>query len=278
MLLTRAEHVEIDGVPLATPAWEVLDASGLYDAPPVRGEDLVVPHLEGAVAARRVLDARRVTLGMVVYGDRDPEGAAYADPRAGLVANLDLLKRAVVRPVQSSVEGTRALRHHLPGGAVRSAPCHVLGPLQLGAMGPASALATLDVVVPGGVLRDEVATVAGPAEFTGAGELVVANPGSADQFEVVLELSGTATSVRVRNTTWDPSGGTWLELGGSLGGGVVIDTGAWTAVRDGLSVVGLVAHAGHERWLPLVPGDSVLRIEPEVGDVALTVTHHAGYL
>jgi phage-related protein len=140
--------------------------------------------------------------------------------------------------------------------------------------------AALDLSIPGAVLRDEAATIAtSPSVAAPAtADLVVPNPGTADQYELAITLTGTASTVRLTNLTWDPTAGTYLEFNGTLGGGVTIDTAAWTATRDGISVIGLVAHAGHERWLPLAPGNNTIRIAPTGGNVTVSVSHLAAYL
>jgi hypothetical protein len=277
MLITQSEYLEVDGTPLSTPAWEVTDLSQMYETPENRGEDEAVPYHEGMQPRRRIIGTKHVILPIFIYGGEDPDGASYANARAGFQANTDLLKRLVLKPVQKG-NGTRTLRHHLPDGSVRAGAGRVLGPFSPAPVGPSSARGTVDVVIPGGVLRDEVATEAVLALTGAATDLVVEHPGTADQFEVFLELAGTCTALRIENRTWDPTGDTFLEFNGAPAPGAVIDAGLWTAVRDGASVVGLINHGGHERWLPLEPGDNTLRFIPTGGTVSATVSHYAPYL
>lgn len=273
----RLEYVDIGGLVLATPAWECVDSSSLYDAPPVRGDDVVVPYHEGAVSFRRIVGPRRVVLPMVVYGDVDREGLAYSDGRAGLRANLDALKREVLRPVQSG-DGTKLLRHVFSDGEVRQAPCQVIPPVQTGPLSPNSVRCTIDVVIPGGVLRSVTPQDVSKTIFPLSDDLVVPNMGSGDQFESVVHLAGTATRVRIVQRSWDPAGGTWLEYVGSVAAGVTLDTAAWTARAGLANVIGNVEHAGHERWLPLVPGQNVLEVTPTGGSVTVSVAHYPAWL
>lgn len=278
--VTMAEHVEIGGLALATPAWQITDLSGLYASGAVRGDGHVIPFHDGRQSYRTRVDAKSVLLPIQVFGHADPDGVAYADRRVGLAANLDQLKR-VLRPVGQPGAGTRTLRHHLPDGtSIRSAGCQV-NELTLGPAGPYSYTGVLDLTIPGGLLRDEtVTTVTSASIAAGAtGTLNVPNAGTADQYETVITLTGTATVTRIRSTTWDPTGGTWLEFGGTPNAGVVIDTGLWTAVRGGVSVIGLVSHSGHERWLPLSAGaTNVLEILPTGGTATVKVDHYPAYL
>jgi len=272
-VITRAEFLEINGVPLATPAWEAEDLSGLYDSPAVRGEDVAVPYHEGQTPLRRINDAKRVQIPVHVFGDLDHEGATHADPLVGLQANMDYLKQALRPRQNATVAGTWPIRHILPDESTRVGDGHVIPPFQPVYLGEMFKL-IVDLLIPAGVLR-----AVDPIVVSGSTPLVVPNPGTADQYNLVLELTGSATSVRIFNDTWDTSGNTYLEFLGGFGTGVVIDTGAWTAVRDEVSVVGLLEHAGHERWLPLLAGvDNSLRIEPEGGTATLEVTHYPAYL
>lgn len=278
---TRFEYAEIGGLVLATPAWECIDLSPLYDAPPVRGDDSVVPYHEGSIPSRRIVAAKRVVLPMVVYGDQDREGNANEDGRIGLRRNLDDLKREVARPAQNGADGTRLLRHVFADGEVRQAPCHVIPPLQVGIESPIAVRCTIDVVVPGGVMRSaEPQEATSPSVLTGTvGTLIVPNGGTADQFETVLRLTGSATDVTIRNLTWDPNGDTWVRFAASVAAGVTVDTAAWTAETDvGADVQGNVSRSGHERWLPLVPGANELAIEPTGGMVTVSVSHYPAWL
>lgn len=280
-VITREEYLEFNGVPLATPGWEITDLSGLWDAPAVRGEDRLVPYHEGVLPLRRWIDMKRAQLPLIVYGDLDHEDAPHVDARAGLLENLDYLKQRVLRPNQSAtITGTRNLKHHLPDGSVREADAIILPPWQPVTVGPHTLRGVLDVLIPGGVMRSGTATnvtsasipAGTPTAFT------VPNPGTADQYDVVIELTGSATQVTLEATTWDPNGDTYLEFNGSLGTLTTIDTGEFTAVRDGVGVIGLIDHSGHERWLPLVPGDNTITITAVGGNVVAEFTHFAPYL
>ena len=278
--VTRAEYVTIDGVPLATPAWEINDLSELWDVADVLGETQPVPYRRGVVPFRRAYGGKSVSFPLTVFGAEDPDGVAYLNARAGLAANRDLLVRDVLRPLQvESGDGTRTLVYHHPDGSTRSGPVLPAGGLRPTPIGPTAFAATLALVLVEGGLRSTVdvdeTSASVPAATTGT--LTVPNPGTDYQDAAVLTLTGTATAVRITNTTADPDGGVWLEFGGALTGGVTIDTATFSAVRSAISVVGLVTFSGFERWLPLVPGDNVLEIEPTGGTATLNVTHRPFY-
>jgi hypothetical protein len=95
---------------------------------------------------------------------------------------------------------------------------------------------------------------------------------------MVIELTGTATSVVLTNLTADIDEEVFLEFGGDITLDVTLDTGAFTAVRDDVNVVGLVAYSGFERWLPLIPGNNTIRIEPTGGTATARFVHYPFYL
>lgn len=276
--IERTEYVEIGGLVLATPAWECVDSSALYDAPPVRGDDIVVPYHEGALSFRRIVAPRRVVLPMVVYGDVDREGNEYEDARVGLRTNLDDLKRELARPAQVG-NGTRLLRHIFKDGEIRQAPCVVIPPLGTGPLGPTSVRCTVDLVIPGGLLRSpDVQAADSPLLAAGTHQFYAPNSGTADQFEAVLSLDGTATSVTVKNLTWDPSGATWVRYSASVGPGITIDTAAWTVLAGVANAIGALEHAGHERWLPLAPGPNLLEVVVVGGNAQVGISHYPAWL
>lgn len=149
--VNATEWLDLDGVPLSTPAWTTEDISTLLNGPSTRGSDIVVPGRAGQVARRRTLDAREVTIPIVVNGYVDSDGAAHADPRAGLLANLDELK-AVLSPVTTTIAGTRTLTWY--GDFVqRTAEVHVNPALDVAAIGPHAARIVVRMTLPGGALR-----------------------------------------------------------------------------------------------------------------------------
>lgn len=83
-----AHHLEIDGVPLSTPAWEHLNIQTLYSAPSTRGENRITPHAVGRRALPWRPDETMRTLSLMVFGGLHWDGTVNADPAAGLWANI----------------------------------------------------------------------------------------------------------------------------------------------------------------------------------------------
>jgi hypothetical protein len=152
-LITRTEYVEINSVPLATPAWIVLDTSPLWDTPPVRGTDRIVPYTVGQTPLKRIYDAHRFTLPMVIHGAQDRTGTFYSDVRVGLYTNVQELITAVVDPEATAEPGLKVITLHAPGGVTRTGDCLVIPPLHIGAnLGRTAVRAALDIIIPAGVL------------------------------------------------------------------------------------------------------------------------------
>ena len=276
----RTEYAELDGLPLSTAAWDTLSLAGLYDSAEVRGDDPAVPYKRGSLPFRRITGAKAVTLPLVVYGDLDSDGAPHADARIGLQVNLDELKQGIAQPRITSPNGTRLLRHHMPDGTVRTTEAQVLGPLGLSELAPTAVEAGLELLLPEGLLRSEVETDVTSASVPDAGflDFTVPNPGTAYQDRIVYTLTGGATtSIKLTNLTADAGGDVFLEFGGDISPGVVIDTEAFTAVRSAISVIGLITYSGFESWLPLVAGDNTIRIEPLGSNGILQAQHFARY-
>jgi hypothetical protein len=275
-----AERLELDGVPLSTPAWEVEDLSPLWDLAGYRGDDLEVPYRRGVVPFRRQLGGKVVDLPFVILGDYDPDGQPAVDPRAQLWANRRELVRTVLRPRQVATNtGDSIVRYYAPDGETYAGPGKIVGGLKPTAVGPAALRGSLALSLSEGGLRDETESDQTSAQVSDGNQLdfAVANDGDDYQDELRLTLTGTATVVRLTNLTADAGGDVWWEFGGSLDTGVAVDTSDFSAVRDGVSVTGLVTHSGFERWLPLVPGSNTVRIEPTGGTVTVRFQHFPFY-
>lgn len=279
----RAEYAELDGVPLATAAWDTLSLVDLYDTPEIRGDNPTVAYRRGALNFRRITGPKAVTLPLIIYGDFDSDGGAHSDPREGLVINLDELKQLVIaQPRVTTDLGTRLLRHHLPGAlGTRNAPAQVVGPLSLTEVTPTTVEAALELILPEGLLIGETEddVTSGVAPDAGFLDLTVPNNGSVYQDRIIYTLTGGATtSVKLTNLTADPGGDIFLEFGGDISPGVVLDTAAFTATRSAVNVVGLITTSGFESWLPLVPGDNTIRIEPLGSTATLQAQHFPRFL
>jgi hypothetical protein len=272
-----AEYLEVAGVPLSTKAWEVEDLSPLWDMADVIGEDAVVPYRRGVVPFRRALGSKRVDLPMVIVGLFDSDGNPIATGRDQLWLNRRELIRTVLRPLEINTgTGDTLVRYFTPGTEPNlSGPGKVIGGLKPTAFGPDAFKASLSLSLSEGGLRSETETDVTSSAVAGGGfeDFAVPNAGDGYQDALLLDLTGTCTSVKLTNKTADPNDSVFWEFGGALDAGVAADTSDYTAVRGGISVVGLVTFGGFERWLPLVPGTNTIRIEPLGGTAQVRFRH-----
>jgi hypothetical protein len=258
--VTRARHVSIGGLPLMTPAWHCLDMSEVYDGPTSEGSDVRIPYGAMLPVARSIGPARKV-LPMVIFGTHDEEGNEHSDPRLGLIHNLNTLKRAL-RIRQRSTTTTLRVEFEPEGTSdpwVLTAPCTVNWPLRTAAK-PSTIRCLIDLTLPGGVLRD---TEPIGRALQSAGDHIVANPGTAEQFAVQLTMPTATTLV---NKSWGDH--TLIYTGTAP---ITINTANGTAVYgDGTTALGLVSWSGHYNMFPLAVDDNTINVASANPNVGLT--------
>lgn len=147
--ITATEYLEINSVPLATPAWRLTDLTSLYDEADVRGDDILIPHSAGVLAQPRRRTVTKKALPIVVFGDYDLDGVAHTDPREGLAINTAYLMTNVVAPPGTG-DGTRDAVWHLWDGSTKAADVHVLGGLGLKRKNPITVEGVLVISIPAG--------------------------------------------------------------------------------------------------------------------------------
>lgn len=147
-----AHHLEIDGVPLSTPAWEHLDIHLLYSGPSTRGENRILPGAAGRRALPKRADETNRTLSLAIFGFERWDGEPYDDAVQGLWANIAHFTTTVI-DTPLTPNGTRTAR--LVGNGVRdlSATIQVLGFEIDEAYSPAAVSASLDIAVLAGSFR-----------------------------------------------------------------------------------------------------------------------------
>lgn len=90
-------YLELAGLPLSTPAWELLNIEAMLVGATTRGDNLVIPGASGTRPRRRRITERTVALEMSVTGAYTSEGELNDDAAAGLLTNLEALA-AVLDP------------------------------------------------------------------------------------------------------------------------------------------------------------------------------------
>lgn len=145
-LITADEYLIIDTVPLATPAWRILDLTPLWTSADQIGSDRKLPGVNGSRAYRRYKTATQLVFSGKCWGARDREGTYYGDAREGLHANMAVLL-GLTEPVASDT-GTRAATWVVPG-TDKTADIHVLG-LEPRAKTPVEVMFSLTISIPAG--------------------------------------------------------------------------------------------------------------------------------
>lgn len=142
--------LSIGGVSLHTPAWQCLDLTSLWEPAALRGNDRMLPGVDGVIPYPRRVTVSSRSIPMVIVGGVDSSGTSYIDPNApygGLWQNVNYLATNVAGPVGG--DGTRAASLTMPDTSVRSARVTVLN-LAIGQHVQAGMLATLDFNIVGG--------------------------------------------------------------------------------------------------------------------------------
>lgn len=256
--ITASEYLSIGIIPLSTTAWATESVGSIMSSAPARGADLVVPGRPGQVARPRVTDARTITIPLTVWGEYDWDGNPYADPRIGLITNLDHLKTRLVPPMGTDF---RTVTWHAPTGDRRARTLPDAG-LDVEPLGLTSARAVITMTIPSGVFTDTLDTV---ATITDGGTLVVS--GTAVVTDAVIDVTGSGSTLEIHNTT------TGMKLiYDAAHTGPTFDCGEYTVTGgDAANVV----TTGTPMWLPLQPGNNVINL---TGCTSIDVTYRAAWL
>lgn len=142
----------VNSVSLNTVAWDISDLTDLWFHYDVRGEDRILPGVNGVIPYRRRRAPTRHDLTIWIVGDVAANGTPFADPKIGMETNLATLDTNVIAPTNVG-DGTRAASLAMPSGATRTASIHVLGLVkqQIHFNGTQSIMeATLQISIPAG--------------------------------------------------------------------------------------------------------------------------------
>jgi hypothetical protein len=147
-VITRDWYLEINGVPLATPAWEIPDLSILLDSPSLRGSDVLLP-LAGFRGYRRRPSLTVLTFALDVQGDVDEDGAPTADGLTGVVEHMEYLTTALGY-AEATGDGTVPAIFHRGSLPALGADVHFLGFKGSQKQGTFLVRTTFDISIPAG--------------------------------------------------------------------------------------------------------------------------------
>ncbi len=145
-----ADHAQVDGTALTIDGCgHVEDYAPLLADPEMRGDDTLVPGDADVIETPIRPTITVVNLNMLIFGWRDPEGAAHANVRTGLALNKAHLQALVTTP-PTPPDVTRTCTLHWTGLTTLTKPVHVLG-LDTAGYGPNALRGVLRLRFPQGL-------------------------------------------------------------------------------------------------------------------------------
>jgi hypothetical protein len=249
---------EYNGVDLRTFAYDVRALGAPEQVPGRRGENVIVSGRTGRLYVPKMLDQRRLTLGMWV--DARPPGGG--ERSAGqLWSNLDNLKKLF------ATDGQGILKH-TAGGTTRWARVEVANTVEFEPGGPYHYNFLVEFIFADPFWYAESPVIIGPRgiSFTPY-NIGVNNPGTYKAEKVVITVTGEMTNPRFT------VGQIWVQYNGTVAGGetLIIDGGDWKAEKNGVDATKDISHDGAIRWLELPVGISTLTVTGTVGSPTPTV-------
>lgn len=149
MLVTRDWYLELNSVPLATPAWEIPDLSALLDSGALRGSDRMLPRASGVRAHRRRRNVWVLTFPLDVIGDTDSDGSNIPDANEGVNLHMEYLNEHLGF-AEASGDGTVPCIFHRGDLPEWHADVHFLGFKGSQKQGEFLVRTTFDISIPAG--------------------------------------------------------------------------------------------------------------------------------
>ena len=277
MTILNAEYLQIGGVPLSSYAYVTEDAASILDGASTRGQDLVNPVRAGTVARRRILDAREITIPVVVTGYYDADGNTNADPRQGLIDNINALKN-VLKPAITL--GGQILLEWVTPTITRYAYVHVNSSIQVSSVGPHAARMVISAVNSSGVWKSSTATThtiaTNSPTTTTTTNITVAGTGEVQ--DAVITFTGAASTFKITNNTFN---GAYVQYSSTITTSLAINAGTYTATLNGSTQVGgKIVNANSPIWLPLVAGVNSITVllSGGAGNRSTSIVYNAVWL
>lgn len=152
MLITRTWYLELDGIPMATPAWEIPNLSAFLDTPTLRGADRILPGVDGGIPYQRRVSPTVYTFPLDVVGLVDWDNAPVADPFEQLNIHMQYLRENLTASTGVG-DGTIPAIFHRGDLDDFVGDVHFLGFKGTNTMGDGLLRTTFDISVPAGQLE-----------------------------------------------------------------------------------------------------------------------------
>lgn len=270
----EGERHLVAGVELTSPRYHLRTVDGLDAHPSRRGQDVPVPSIPGERAMPREDEGRLIAYGLAIT-NRDAEGDTPADPAAA-----DALYEQNLRGLQAAIANPHATtllqRIRMSDGRSLTATASAAWLQDLGEIA--------DRVEKRAIVR---AQLADPYWYGEEIEVVQAigasptdieleHPGTAYAHRLLFDFTGPIQNPRVT----DVETGYYVEalLAVAAGQRLLIDTGAFTTINNGLQAIGSLRHAGGFAWQRIRPGANTLRVTATSPGGSLTATFRPPYI
>lgn len=149
-VITRTEYLEVNTVPLSTPAWWITNLTPeMLSSSDVKGGDIDIPHATGSYPNPRRYAATVKQFQMVINGSSDKDGGTPANFRVGVNTNVDYLL-ANLGIASTTGAGTVTAIWHRWDATTKTAAVTVLG-LHVADLSHRHVTAVLEISIPGGV-------------------------------------------------------------------------------------------------------------------------------
>lgn len=268
--MTVASWVQwfVNDVPLQTLAFNISDQGKLNAPPPLRGDDVVIPHVPGRTFMGRQPDSRTLTLDMWVLGVKENGQLPTTETMQGqFYQNLRKLKNLF----WNSGEQFRLTKKWREFGSetIRSATALAVfadgfdPTLQGGSRGTF----TVDLYLSYPFFKDDVPkTLPFPNLATSVVDVTV--EGDYETPHILIEITGSPT--RPRFTTGDDK---FITLDRVISGGASVDVAAWKAMMGTTKIVRNVKYGNSIPWFILKPGPRTIRASVGSGTGSATLTY-----
>lgn len=235
------------------------------DMPESRGNNIVIPFRHGAIFERKYFGERKMTFGMVVT----------AVSATALETVFDTMRANFGKRTEQTLSIT------MEDSTVRTAQATVNEPMDVERITNTLARVVVTFTLANPILRLSTAIADNTTTIDASPKaMVVANPGTVEERDPTIILTGPLTNVTITNTTVGCS----LTYTGVISGGhtVTIGTlnGEYYATHSvNGNVIGNVTHAGAPALMIFVPGNNTLSITSSVTTTGtVKATFNAPYL
>jgi hypothetical protein len=249
-VIVQPERWLFGGVDLSTFATAVESVVGSGEFPQVRGSDVPMASVDGARWTQKLFDARRIALNLFL-GSSIADGTGAGSPTQ---AELNLEALQVVLAVRKAQQ---QLIQVMPDGSQRIAMAECVDFQKItwqAGREAADAVADFQLADPwfytANVVDSARDVSASPTSFN------FTHPGTVRGNQVMFDILGPAVNPQILNNTNGVSVQCLVTVAATKH--LLIDSGAWTALNDGVQAIGSIRHSGAFPFMFFEPGVNAL--------------------